>query len=108
MAEKEIYYVGFPSGYMMTYLEPVAFEILGIEEKVLRIKLLEDHPPLEGIESALLPKAGKEYTISRIHLLVGKECDILDKLRSGNVVPWYNSNEGEDHFDGVLFPKKKR
>ncbi len=105
MAEKEIYYVGFPSEYMMSPLKPIPFEVLGIEEKVLRIKLLEDHPPLTGIENSLLPKSGKEYTISRIHSL-GREYDILDELRSGRVVPWYRSREeGEDNqFGGILFP----
>ncbi len=109
MAEKEIYFVGFPSGYMMSVLEPIAFEVLEIGEKVLRIKLLEDHPPLEGIENTLLPRKDKEYTISRIHLL-GGEYDILDELRSGNVVPWYrNREEGEEgSFGGVLFPHKRR
>lgn len=105
--KQRIFYIGFPSMAMMTHRKPVPFEVLEENDETLTVKILEDVPCLgEGLEAEIdVPKAGQEFRISRSHR--GRR-DILNELRSGNVVAYYADKldypNKEFYFTGTLFP----
>lgn len=105
--KQRIFYIGFPDVQMMSHRRPVPFEVLEENNTTLTVKILEDVPCLgEGLEAETdVPKAGQEFRISRLDR--GRR-DILNQLRSGNVVPYYvdklEDPNKEFYFSGTLFP----
>jgi len=102
----DVFYIGFPTGMMMSFRRPVPFEVLNDNNLTLKVRLLEDVPIEGALEGSVSPKAGTEFVIENKYRSRGQDYKLLDFLRQGNIVPWYGSETTD--FAGCIFPDRPR
>ncbi len=93
---KEIFYLGFPGVQMGTHREPIRFEVVEEYDRAVRIRLLDDEPPMHLFEDLEYRKAGDGVVIASTYTL-GVERNLLEILRDRSVTGFYRCKADDTH-----------